>query len=59
MKVVVHRIGARHLIDPERLLTSARRIYGDRMEALWGDFLPVPGGLPVRFLVKSHNGETH
>jgi glyoxylase-like metal-dependent hydrolase (beta-lactamase superfamily II) len=38
----VHHVGAPHLIQPERLLTSARRIYGDRMDALWGEFLAVP-----------------
>jgi glyoxylase-like metal-dependent hydrolase (beta-lactamase superfamily II) len=38
----VHHVGAPHLAQPERLLTSARRIYGDQMEVLWGEFLPVP-----------------
>jgi glyoxylase-like metal-dependent hydrolase (beta-lactamase superfamily II) len=38
----VHQAGAPHLARPERLLTSARRIYGDQMDALWGEFLPVP-----------------
>jgi glyoxylase-like metal-dependent hydrolase (beta-lactamase superfamily II) len=38
----VHRLGAPHLIDPERLLSSARRIYGDQMDPLWGEFLPSP-----------------
>ncbi|MFH1183507.1 MAG: MBL fold metallo-hydrolase [Chloroflexota bacterium] len=38
----VHPVGAPHLIDPEKLLRSARRIYGDRMESLWGEFVPVP-----------------
>lgn len=38
--VHVHHLGAPHLIDPERLLTSARRIYGDQMDPLWGEFLP-------------------
>jgi glyoxylase-like metal-dependent hydrolase (beta-lactamase superfamily II) len=37
-----HQAGAPHLAQPERLLTSARRIYGDKMDALWGEFLPVP-----------------
>ncbi|MDX1577735.1 MAG: MBL fold metallo-hydrolase [Gemmatimonadota bacterium] len=41
-RVYVHPRGAPHMIDPERLLASARRIYGDAMDALWGDFLPVP-----------------
>ena len=41
-KVLVHAVGAPHMADPSRLLASAGRIYGDRMAALWGDFLPVP-----------------
>ena len=41
--VHVHLLGAPHLIDPARLLASATRIYGDDMDRLWGDFLPVPG----------------
>ena len=40
----VHPLGAPHLIDPARLLDSARRIYGDQMEQLWGEFLPAPAG---------------
>lgn len=38
----VHPIGGRHLVNPERLIQSAHRIYGDRMEQLWGQILPVP-----------------
>ncbi len=41
-RVYVHPIGAIHMIRPERLLASAGRIYGNRMETLWGEFLPVP-----------------
>lgn len=41
-RVFVHTRGARHLIDPGRLLASAARLYGDDMEALWGAFLPAP-----------------
>ena len=41
-KVYVHEKGARHLIDPERLLASAGRIYGDQMDYLWGKTIPVP-----------------
>jgi glyoxylase-like metal-dependent hydrolase (beta-lactamase superfamily II) len=41
-QIYVHRVGAPHLLDPERLIASATRIYGDRMETLWGEFLPVP-----------------
>jgi glyoxylase-like metal-dependent hydrolase (beta-lactamase superfamily II) len=38
----VHPVGAPHLLNPKKLLTSARRIYGNAMETLWGEFLPVP-----------------
>ncbi len=41
-EIVVHPIGAPHLLNPEKLLASATRIYGDRMDALWGEFLAVP-----------------
>ncbi|MBA2754438.1 MAG: MBL fold metallo-hydrolase [Chloroflexia bacterium] len=40
--VRVHPIGAPHLVDPARLLASATRIYGDRMDALWGEVVPIP-----------------
>lgn len=39
-QIYVHHVGAPHLIDPSRLLRSATRIYGDRMDSLWGGFLP-------------------
>jgi glyoxylase-like metal-dependent hydrolase (beta-lactamase superfamily II) len=42
LEVYVHERGARHLVDPTRLLESARRLYGDEMDRLWGEFLPVP-----------------
>lgn len=41
-EIYVHPVGAPHMLDPEKLLASAARIYGDRMESLWGEFLPVP-----------------
>jgi glyoxylase-like metal-dependent hydrolase (beta-lactamase superfamily II) len=40
--VYVHERGARHLADPSKLLESAGRLYGDRMEELWGEVAPVP-----------------
>jgi glyoxylase-like metal-dependent hydrolase (beta-lactamase superfamily II) len=40
--VYVHERGAPHLIDPSRLLASAERLYGDAMELLWGEIVPVP-----------------
>jgi glyoxylase-like metal-dependent hydrolase (beta-lactamase superfamily II) len=42
IKVLVHERGARHMADPSRLIESATRIYGDRMEHFWGEFAPVP-----------------
>jgi glyoxylase-like metal-dependent hydrolase (beta-lactamase superfamily II) len=42
LEVYVHEQGASHLVDPARLLESAKRLYGDDMERLWGEFLPVP-----------------
>ncbi|MCP3981615.1 MAG: MBL fold metallo-hydrolase [bacterium] len=41
-RVHVHPIGAPHLIDPSKLLASATRIYGDRMQTLWGEILAAP-----------------
>ncbi len=42
LRVYVHERGARHMLDPTRLYESARRLYGDDMERLWGEMLPVP-----------------
>ncbi len=42
LEIYVHEVGAPHLIDPERLLRSARRLYGEDMDRLWGEFLAVP-----------------
>ena len=40
--VYVHQRGARHMVNPEKLIASASRLYGAMMETLWGAFLPVP-----------------
>ena len=42
--LVVHvsEVGAPHLIDPSRLERSARRLYGDDFDRLWGPLVPVP-----------------
>jgi glyoxylase-like metal-dependent hydrolase (beta-lactamase superfamily II) len=42
VEVYVHERGARHMIDPTRLVDSATRLYGDDMDRLWGDMHPVP-----------------
>lgn len=41
-EVWVHERGAPHMADPTRLIDSATRLYGDRMDELWGEFAPVP-----------------
>ena len=40
-RVYVHPAGAPHLQDPSKLLGSARRIYGEDMERLWGRLEPI------------------
>jgi glyoxylase-like metal-dependent hydrolase (beta-lactamase superfamily II) len=42
LQVHVSEIGAPHLIDPSKLISSATRLYGDELEALWGEIAPVP-----------------
>jgi glyoxylase-like metal-dependent hydrolase (beta-lactamase superfamily II) len=42
LEVYVHERGAPHMADPRRLLDSAKRLYGDDMDRLWGAFEPVP-----------------
>jgi glyoxylase-like metal-dependent hydrolase (beta-lactamase superfamily II) len=42
VEVWVHERGAPHMLDPSKLVASARRLYGDDMDRLWGGFLPVP-----------------
>ena len=43
LPVYVHERGARHMADPERLVASATRLYGEEdFRRLWGDVVPVP-----------------
>ena len=42
LQVHVSEIGAPHLVDPSRLERSARRLYGDDFDRLWGELAPVP-----------------
>jgi glyoxylase-like metal-dependent hydrolase (beta-lactamase superfamily II) len=44
LQVHVSPIGAPHLVDPERLERSARRLYGDSFDSLWGELAAVPEG---------------
>jgi glyoxylase-like metal-dependent hydrolase (beta-lactamase superfamily II) len=42
LQVHVSEIGAPHVIDPSRLESSARRLYEDEFDYLWGELAPVP-----------------
>lgn len=41
-RIHVHPVGAPHVVDPAKLLSSATRIYGERMDVLWGDVPSAP-----------------
>jgi glyoxylase-like metal-dependent hydrolase (beta-lactamase superfamily II) len=41
-EVWVHERGAPHVVDPSKLVASATRIYGEDMQRLWGEIVPVP-----------------
>jgi glyoxylase-like metal-dependent hydrolase (beta-lactamase superfamily II) len=53
-QVVVHELGARHLADPSRLMASARMVYGDELDALFGALAPTP---PERIRAVERTGE--
>src|SRR5581483_11258769 len=42
LEVFVHERGAPHMLDPSRLIASATQLYKDKMDVLWGEFVPVP-----------------
>src|SRR3954471_20476563 len=42
LTVWVSEVGHPHLLDPSRLERSARRLYGDLFDPLWGELAPVP-----------------
>ena len=52
-KIYVHPRGAAHLVNPERLYASAKRIYLDEMQELWGDL----EGMPEDSVVSLEDGE--
>ncbi len=43
-EIVVHERGAYHLADPSRLMNSARRVFGDDLDWLFGELAPTPAG---------------
>lgn len=42
LQVHVSEIGAPHMVDPSKLDASARRLYGDAFDELWGELAPIP-----------------
>jgi glyoxylase-like metal-dependent hydrolase (beta-lactamase superfamily II) len=52
-EIVVHEKGARHLTDPSRLMRSARMVYGDRLDTLFGELKPTD---PVRIRAVEETG---
>lgn len=40
--IYMHPFGKKHLVDPSKLLASAKRIYQDQMDLLWGSLKPIP-----------------
>ena len=40
-EIVVHEKGARHLADPSRLMASARMVWGDALDTLFGELSPT------------------
>ncbi|MBI4538831.1 MAG: MBL fold metallo-hydrolase [Gemmatimonadetes bacterium] len=42
LRVHVHEDGARHLVDPGRLVASTQRVFGEDHDRLWGEVQPVP-----------------
>lgn len=42
-RLIVHPLGARHMIDPSRLIAGAKAVYGDEgFEHMFGDVIPIP-----------------
>ncbi len=73
-RLVVHEVGAPHMVDPSRLMASALRIYGDALASLWGTMQPVAaervqavtggealdvGGLRVRVIATPGHASHH
>lgn len=52
--IYVHPFGKKHLSDPSVLMDSARRIYQDKMDELWGDMKPIK---PEQIITPEHEEE--
>ena len=53
--VYMHPFGRRHMVDPSKLYASAKMIYQDQMETLWGDLRPIP----AEQIVTVEHGQTY
>ncbi|MEH7222381.1 MBL fold metallo-hydrolase [Bacillus sp. JJ1566] len=53
-KVVVHPKGARHLVDPSRLIAGAKAVYGEAFDSLFAPILPIP---EEKLIVKEDQAE--
>jgi glyoxylase-like metal-dependent hydrolase (beta-lactamase superfamily II) len=53
-EIVVHQLGARHLADPAKLMNSARRVFGDLMDTVFGELIPTD---PLRIRAVDDIGE--
>jgi glyoxylase-like metal-dependent hydrolase (beta-lactamase superfamily II) len=42
LPVWVHEAGAPHMADPSKLVASARKVWPDDFDELWGEVVPVP-----------------
>jgi glyoxylase-like metal-dependent hydrolase (beta-lactamase superfamily II) len=53
-QIYVHTLGFKHMNDPSRLYASAKMIYQDKMEYLWGDMKAISADL----LTEVKDGDT-
>jgi glyoxylase-like metal-dependent hydrolase (beta-lactamase superfamily II) len=60
-QICVHPVGIPHAINPEKLVASAQRLYGDWMEKLWGEIKPVPAAnlIEVQDEMEIKAGDAH
>ena len=58
-KIYVHPAGIKHLAAPEKLMASAKRIYQDEMDRLWGQMQAIDSELimPVEHLANVQIGQ--
>jgi glyoxylase-like metal-dependent hydrolase (beta-lactamase superfamily II) len=50
-KIVVHPKGARHLIDPSRLIAGAKAVYGEDFDRFFDPIVPIPKD---KIIIKEH-----